>query len=161
MTRVAAPLFLLLLPPTALAQEGVGSDHGYRDCDAQAVTCRLTPGTEGARRAILDPLAIGAVDLSPDVDTTVLQEPSSPGCGTVALITGTVTASVGLLLAFVVESAFPWEEETSATSRYLMAGGIGFGVGAGYALVRCVHERRAERDRPLRAPRERRGDVGR
>lgn len=69
-------------------------------------------------------------------------EESPPSCTKVSLVTGTVTAIAGLLLAFVVESAFPWEDETSATSRYLAAGGIGFGVGATYALVSCLGERR-------------------
>jgi hypothetical protein len=105
----------------------------------------LAPGTVDARRAIFEPLESPRGDSLVDLGPPAPQEASPPGCGTIALVTGAVTAAAGVLLAVVVESAFPWEDETSATSRYLIAGGIAFGVGASYALVRCLNERPRER----------------
>ena len=66
---------------------------------------------------------------------------SSSACGRIALIIGGVTAAVGVLLAVGIDSALSGEDGTSASTRYLVAGGVGFGVGAGYTLVRCRLER--------------------
>jgi hypothetical protein len=104
------------------------------------------PGTADARRAILQPLSVVPPTDAPIELGHVAPQESPAGCGKIALVAGAVTAVAGVLLAVVVDSALPWEDETSSTVRYLVAGGVGFGVGAGYTLVGC----RIERSQSLR-----------
>jgi hypothetical protein len=136
-------LVLLLLPPTVGAQEAARVPSTCLSCERHGTV--LAPGSLGARRAILEPLARRPVDSLDIRGPTSLQEASLPGCGTIALVSGAVTAAAMVLLAVVIESAFPWKDETSATSRYLVAGGVAFGVGATYAYVRCRIDRPEER----------------
>ena len=134
-------LVLLLLPRMVEAQEDARVASTCVSCEPQDTVPLLAPGTVDARRAILEPLGIARANPLGALAPAAAQEAPRAGCGKLALVTGAVTAAAGVLLAVVIESAIPWEDETGATSRVLMAGGIGFGVGATYALVRCLIER--------------------
>jgi hypothetical protein len=138
-------LVLLLWPPTVVAQEDARVPSTCVLCEPQETVPQFLPGTVEARRAIFEPLGSPRADSLVALGPGAPQEASPPGCGTIALVAGAVTAAVGVLLAVVIESAFPWKDETSATSRYLVAGGVAFGVGATYAYVRCRIDRPEKR----------------
>jgi hypothetical protein len=133
---------LLLLPPTVVAQEDARVTATCLSCEPHGTVPLLAPGSLEARRAILEPLARQPVSSLDIRGPTSLQDASSLGCGKLALIAGTVMTAAGLLLAFLLDSAVPWDGESSATSLYLVTGGVAFGVGATYAYVRCRIERR-------------------
>ena len=98
----------------------------------------LQPGTIEARRAIFAQLGESREES---------QEATLPSCGTLALIAGAVTAAGMMLLAAVFVRAIPSDNEAS---DYLVAAGIGFGIGAGSVLVRCLVEGSREGEQPGR-----------
>ena len=132
-----AAVTLLAAPPVA-AQGGASHDS----CpDRETPYGVLSPGTPEAWCALfqsLQPLPLGTASLElPSEHAPTLS------CGELALAVGVGSAAAGLLLALVINSFVPGEVENRASS-YALAGGVMFGVGASYALLRCAVRHPAE-----------------
>jgi hypothetical protein len=132
----AVALALLLLPAPATAQR----EHptACLNCAEHVLVEPLQPGTAQARAALFAaaPSHVGAPTR---LEAPVPATPSTGTCVRTALVVGAGTAVLGVavtyLMGTVVDATFPPERDTPRP--YLVAGSIGFGVGAVSALIYC------------------------